>query len=118
MRSRLLRSRNCNGIQTATNLLAPGGEMAAACEAFPWVQTHAVRRRITVTADPEHPELGHSSCQATVQGKGRGDLMWKISFGNVEQHRLANFCSSSQFIVDALSSHRNAIFRLYVRFHK
>lgn len=39
--------------------------MAAACEAFPWVQTHAVRRRITVTADPEHPELGHSSCQAT-----------------------------------------------------
>lgn len=43
--------------------------------------------------------------------------MWKISFGNVEQWGSANFCSSSQFIVDALSSHRNAIFRLYVRFH-
>lgn len=44
--------------------------------------------------------------------------MWKISFGNVEQRRLANFCSSSQFTVDALSSHQNAIFGLYVRFHE
>lgn len=43
--------------------------------------------------------------------------MWKISFGNVDQRGFANFCSSSQFIVDALSSHRDAIFRLYVRFH-
>lgn len=43
--------------------------------------------------------------------------MWKISFGNVELCGFANFCSSRQFTVDALSSHQNAIFRLYVRFH-
>lgn len=54
MQSRLLRSWNCNGIQTATNIPAAGGETAVACETIctkPLIQTQAVRRQVTVTTD-------------------------------------------------------------------
>lgn len=34
MQSHLLRSWNCNGIQTASNIPALGGEMAVACESI------------------------------------------------------------------------------------